>query len=94
MFKGTQLISLLSYPEQFWSLINIRKVTNLKAKYVIFKNSQGAPPSEKLVAGTKYGIENLVTITECVSQILVPEQKLVIPVFVTNFSEGRAPWDF
>ena len=41
-----------------------------------YQKSQGAPPSEKLVTGTKYGLENLVTRTEYGSQILVPEQNV------------------
>ena len=49
LLKGTQpLIFLLSYPEQFWSLINIRYKTNLKAKYLIFKKTFSNNPKVPL----------------------------------------------
>ena len=60
----------------------------------IFQNSQGAPPSEKLVTGTKYGLENLAIGTEYGSQILVPEQNVSLrmgtgtKIGLTSFCSG------
>ena len=67
-FNMTQpLIFVMSYPKQFWSLINIRQLTNLKAKYFfqffsIFKN--WLPEQKKAL---KSG-----------SQILISEQNVAL----------------
>ena len=62
---------------------------NLKAKYFLktnwyFQNSRGAPPSEKLVTGPKYGLQNMVTGTEYGCQILVPEQNVSLKYWYQN----------
>ena len=91
------LIFWLSYPELFWSLINVRYKTNLKVKYLLLKITFPKIPRCPSLWKTGYQnkiwpwklgyrnrmcLSNIGTGTESGFQILVPEPKLVKPVFV------------
>ena len=86
--KGIQpLISLLSYPEQFWSLINIRYKTNLKVKNFIFKKTFSKNPKVPLP------LKNWLPEQSMALKTWLPEQNLSFKYWY-RFFRGRGTLGF
>ena len=77
--KGTQpLIFLLSYPEQFGSLINVRYKINLKVEYFIFKKTFSKNPKVPLPLKNWLPEQNMALKT------WLPEQNMALEYWYRN----------
>ena len=88
LFKGTQpLIFLLSYPEQFGSLINVRYKRNLKVEYFIFKKTFSKNPKVPLPLKNWLPEQNMALKT------WLPEQNMALK-YGRCSSETRGPYTY